>query len=694
MTTLSENIENRVEKLPKPSTSAQALQPLFEAISNAKYAIFDRFEDDAVAKGKITIDVAHLSEPSKMTIQVRDNGIGMDQKRFDAFCVVDTDYKKDKGGKGVGRLFWLDSFEKIGVESRFDASEPDERQFSFILRADEQIEELKNPIVSFDGIGTLVSFKGVRQNEYNKFFPKKTNNFLRYFSSHFISDFLMGVSPEIHLSLNGEESVFPELVRNLVVKQFDSIEWESDNFGLISATGFVCDPETSAGLEGRNQVHLLGDGRTVETRKVDGLLGVGAIEHKDRSDLCVHICVDSQFLDSRVNEGRTAFTIPESTLKKLVREIADKIKETLLKSQIAKYQIERAENYKGFIERYPIYDFDEPEAQLERMPFGANEPEEFAAGLVKYQVRREEERFQQIQKIVEEIDTADFANASFADTIVKVAQQVQRSEELSLAQHVTRRKLVLELLDVLLKRYREVGDRDDHYLENTVHSVLCPTQVSSTNEHELESRLHDLWVVDERLTYSRAFASDKRLSKVLANSESALRPDLIVWDLAYGLATVGEELDVDPDVSKPISEMLIVELKKPMRKNYGKVEDNIEQQILKYIRQLKGGEIEGFSRDRIRVKEDCIFHCFVVADIIGDLKDQISGWTMTPDGEGKYRLLEGDHRGTINVVQWKDLLNDAWLRNQATLNAAGLRRSSKLISEMQEKFRDSITSNT
>jgi len=35
---LSLNIENRVRKLPKPSTHAQGMQPLFEAVKQAIYA--------------------------------------------------------------------------------------------------------------------------------------------------------------------------------------------------------------------------------------------------------------------------------------------------------------------------------------------------------------------------------------------------------------------------------------------------------------------------------------------------------------------------------------------------------------------------------------------------------------------------------------------------------------------------------
>jgi len=133
--------------------------------------------------------------------------------------------------------------------------------------------------------------------------------------------------------------------------------------------------------------------------------------------------------------------------------------------------------------------------------------------------------------------------------------------------------------------------------------------------------------------------------------------------------------------------MMIVEFKKPMRTSYTKYEDFIENQITKYINELKGGTIEGFDRDRIRVKDDCVFHCFVIADIVGGLEDQLRGWAKTPDGQGRYRPLEGDHRGSITVIQWKDLINDAWMRNQATLNAAGLRRTSQLITEMQDRLR-------
>lgn len=117
MPSLTENIENRVRKLAKPSNNSQGLQPLFEAVSNAMFAIEDRRRLSPDHEGRVDVRITKLSDPTKVSIEVEDNGIGLDGPRYAAFCVVDTDFKKAKGGKGVGRLFWLDAFNRIRVES-------------------------------------------------------------------------------------------------------------------------------------------------------------------------------------------------------------------------------------------------------------------------------------------------------------------------------------------------------------------------------------------------------------------------------------------------------------------------------------------------------------------------------------------------------------------------------------------------
>jgi hypothetical protein len=199
--------------------------------------------------------------------------------------------------------------------------------------------------------------------------------------------------------------------------------------------------------------------------------------------------------------------------------------------------------------------------------------------------------------------------------------------------------------------------------------------VRGDNPKEIKSRAHELWIVDERLAFTRAFASDKRLDAILTQGGSADRPDLFVWNLAYGLGVTDSGEQEVVDVSEPLRTVMIVEFKKPGRTSYPAAEDQIENQITKYLAQLQGGEIESFDRARVRVAPDCIFHCYVVADIIGDLKQQLSNWETTANGQGRIRPLKNQYRGSIEVIQWQDLVNDAWMRNNATLRAAGLSRS-------------------
>ncbi|MCJ9705961.1 MULTISPECIES: sensor histidine kinase [unclassified Bradyrhizobium] len=677
MPTLTPNIENRVRKLAKPSNAAQGLQPLFEAVSNSVYAVEDRFEKE-VGKGKISISVTSLSSPDKIEIVVSDNGIGLDTNRYEAFCTIDTDFKRAKGGKGVGRLFWLDAFKEIIVESVYNTTNGRSRRvFSFVLDNKEQIRpSVEDQPAAALSIGTTITFRGLRTQEYADTFPKRADTFLRYFSAHFIADFLMGDGPTIEVDLDGDLTTYPQAVADLTVgKPLKADSFELKGFGNFSIIGFTCRAEASTGLDGKHQLHLLANGRTVETRKVDNLLGVTNLERNSERDLVFHGCVSGEYLDARVNEGRTAFNLTEKTLNQISRGCMEKVRTTLLPAQVEAYVKERQANYQFFVSRYPTFGFDDDETQLERVPFHATTAEEFAAGLVKYQIRREEDRQDALQTLIEALDL-ERVPANFQQIVIDAAKGIQASEQLALAQHVVRRKLALELLEKLIKRIRtRDGKDDDHHLEKTLHSFIVPMGVRGDNPKEIKSRAHELWIVDERLAFTRAFASDKRLDAILAKGGSADRPDLLLWDLAYGLGvTESDELD-SVNVSEPLRTVMIVEFKKPGRTSYPAAEDQLENQITKYLAQLQGGEIESFDRTRVRVAHDCIFHCYVVADIIGDLKQQLSNWETTANGQGRIRPLKNQYRGSIEVIQWQDLVNDAWMRNNATLRAAGLSRS-------------------
>jgi DNA topoisomerase VI subunit B len=89
MTSLQGDIVNRVKRLPKPSLAAEALQPLFEAVSNSLHAIEDAFGDALYqSKGLISVSIRNLRSPGEIEIIVDDNGIGLEPPRFKAFCTT------------------------------------------------------------------------------------------------------------------------------------------------------------------------------------------------------------------------------------------------------------------------------------------------------------------------------------------------------------------------------------------------------------------------------------------------------------------------------------------------------------------------------------------------------------------------------------------------------------------------------
>jgi len=677
---LTPNIENRVRKLPKPANAAQALQPLFEAVSNAFYAIEDRIENGFKAKGKVHINIENLSNPKTFRVEIHDNGIGLDEDRYKAFQTIDTDFKRKKGGKGVGRLFWLDAFEKVSVESIFvENGIQHSRCFDFILNNDEQIVErdFESGYTGRTNIGTTIICEGLRGTSYKENFPKQKPTFLRYFSAHFIADFLVGSGSEVQISLDGEITDYPDAISSLVIgHDLNTEPFDIEDFGTFSVSGFACDKEASTGLDGNHQMHLLANDRTVESRKVDGLMGLATISSEGRDDLLFHGCVRSKYLNERVNEGRTAFNLPESILKTIARKCVEKVRETVLADQMVKYEDTRRESYENFVRRHPIYGFDDSGTQLDRVPFNALTPEEFATGLVKYQIRRDEDRQEAMENAIRLLESDKEVPETFDEALNKAVIELQASEQLALAQHVVRRKLILELIEKLLNRVRQRnGKNDDFHLEKSLHSFIVPMYVQGNDPTEKRSRAHDLWILDERLAFTRAFSSDKRFDNLLVNSENPERADLIVWDFASGLGVADPDKNGEKvDTRNALDKVMIVEFKKPGRKNYG-AEDQIHFQITKYINELRGEEIEGFDNERIRIAEDCVFYCYVVADIVGDLKKQLSTWPKTTSGQGRIMALQGDVNGSIEVIQWQDLINNAWARNEATLNAAGLRRS-------------------
>ncbi len=297
--------------------------------------------------------------------------------------------------------------------------------------------------------------------------------------------------------------------------------------------------------------------------------------------------------------------------------------------------------------------------------FGDHPPRDKEHHLASRKCRREStpQTRSQVQNVVAQLGSDSPLPADFAEAVRQAADEVRGEEQRQLTEYVLRRKLVLDVLEVLIRRVRETeSGKDDYHLESTLHQFICPMKVRGDDPTKIETADHELWIIDERLAFSRYFASDVQLSSLLQGSKSGERPDPFIFDRLHGLGY---------DESDPLRRVMLVEFKKPGRKDY---DENYSPmiQITRYLNELVGGRVESYQQERIRIATDCVFYCYVVADIVGMLDVHTSAWRTTSNGRGRWIELSGKYRGSIEIIEWRDLISDARARNRGFIQAAGV----------------------
>src|SRR5687768_14572507 len=164
---------------------------------------------------------------------------------------------------------------------------------------------------------------------------------------------------------------------------------------------------------------------------------------------------------------------------------------------------------------------------------------------------------------------------------------------------------------------------------------------------------HDLWIVDERLTFAQYFSSDLSFEELAANFKGKDRPDLLIFDRVHGLRE-----------TKDASKVLLVEFKRPGRTNYDDNEDPFYQ-VQRYVMQLlKGGRVDIDGRP-IHLNKNTVFYCYIVADRVGKMEEWTFSWSPTVDGRGRIYLPRDGFNGSIELIEWDSLLSDARDRHRA-----------------------------
>lgn len=189
------NFANKVRNTKLPKT--KPLLPLFELISNSIHAINEAKKEKLIDSGKIKIrlirngsedilkQISDIDKYPIHSIEVIDNGIGLNDENLKYFIESDTDHKIEIGGKGVGRFVCLKAFKSLKIKSCFKAEKGKRiRQFDF-KSTKEAFHNYSESEGEFNkSIGTSIILDDYR-DEYKKHLPLDIIEIARAITIHF-----------------------------------------------------------------------------------------------------------------------------------------------------------------------------------------------------------------------------------------------------------------------------------------------------------------------------------------------------------------------------------------------------------------------------------------------------------------------------------------------------------------------------
>lgn len=501
---------------------SQALLPLFEAIVNSIHSI-QRLK---ISNGVIDIsfyrdntqtdlfeDGVNIN-PIKDFI-IKDNGEGFNETNYTSFKSANSILKLDIGGQGVGRFIWLKAFKKASIESTYK-----EDGCYFIRNFDFQLVDggIRNPSVK--PISEKKRYTTVRLenflSDYSTVVSRKLEELSEKILSHILSYLLDDNCPIISLhDLDNKKSI---IINDLYKK--DIKHYKTEVF-TIRGNEFSVEIYQTEKLATSHEVNYCADNRVVYkkplSKEIPDLNRV--IKYEDK-EFYIQAYLKGQYLNEIVDETRTVFAFPqiEDDALALPEIISEKELNTLLFStvlngigcflkevrdnkinRIKEYVSKKAPQYRSLF-KYKMSD-------LENLPILSDEKLEVELFKLLHSLEVEIKKegikiFRQI-KTVKDFEDYQSTYDSYIEKVVEVGNT-------SLSKYILHRKTVIDIL----RKYLKPNELGRFALENTLHRLIFPLRSTSD---DLNYEDHNLWLIDERLSYHSYIASDKPFTQMNKN---------------------------------------------------------------------------------------------------------------------------------------------------------------------------------
>jgi hypothetical protein len=267
----------------------------------------------------------------------------------------------------------------------------------------------------------------------------------------------------------------------------------------------------------------------------------------------------------------------------------------------------------------------------------------------------------EIQKTVTKLDNKTISDREYIEEISKNISRISDSNKSDLAEYVLHRKIIIELFErgiEIINKNKNETEPDKYNKEEYIHNLIYPQRTSS---EALPYENHNLWLIDERLSYCQYISSDIPIN----NGSDRKRPDILFLDKPVALSESknnGTEFDT----------IIIIELKRPMRTDYT-MEENPIKQLLEYVQKIRDGNVKDVNGRSIRVSDKTKFYLYAICDMSKKLEDILSmfGYSSTPDKLG-YFHYNNALKVYIEVITFDKLINNSKKRNEILFDKLGI----------------------
>lgn len=655
------------------------LLPLQEAIVNSIQSIEDKTSNGDEISIKIIRDKQltlneniDTSYKPILGFEIFDNGVGFIKKRFNAFNIAFTDLNKGKGCKGVGRYTILACFNNLEISSIFlEGKKWKSRSFKFDsngVNAEEEEGNLRDSSVQqYETIVKLNNYKPNFQNYINKN-RIEIKDIVEGIVEHCLLYFISNEIPTIKIYNENDEKnavIINDLYTEFIKFDSDVKDVKLNNVKSPFHLNYIRNYTNRT-----HSVHLCANKRKVGNKiNISNYIPsfVKPLCDKDDEKYYLSIYLTGDYLDEKANNQRNKFSIPERSDEKSsfddvsIEELLNNVSENVRSQYNDEIQNAIIEKNKK-IHDY-ILNPNKPRLQYKHLlnvagifndiPANATE-ERLEAELHKKVFKLEQKRSKAFEKA---FASKKYDKDEFSEIIKSVLNEEAAFSHGKLADLMIRRKAVLKLF----RKYLEWRNDENYMLEEDLHNIIFTMGAESDL---MPREYHNLWLLDERLTFNSKVTSNKQLrTDSQIDSDSQQAPDLLIYDFPWAYS----------DNLNDINSLVVFEFKRPGRDMNNKADKKLDTQVEEYFEKLMESRAKSDKGKFLNIENNTPKFGYVICDLHKDLIEyNVTHNYFKKTPHNTLYKINSELNQYIEVMSFETMIDFAEKRHDAFFQALGI----------------------